>query len=436
MADPLTITLPREAPVVLAGPSGSGKSTFARQHFGPTQIVSSDTMRALISDDEADQHVSGLAFQLLYDLVDKRLSLRRLTVVDSTALSAATRRDLHRIAERHHMPVVLLVFVADAALCLARDRQRTRQVGSVVIARQMAALEDTLRRAPQEGFAAIYPLDAKDTSQVQIQYERAGVDLSGLAGPFDIIGDVHGCYEELVALLEQLGYGPQQGDDGVWRHPAGRQAVFLGDLTDRGPASVPVLRLVIPMVQAGTAVYTPGNHCNKLMRYLLGRKVRVAHGLAQTLAEFDALPPDERAALVAATQRLIQTAPPYLILDGGRLVVAHAGIKDWMIGEVSRRIQDFCLYGDPTGENDEYGHPIRRDWALQYRGSAAVIYGHTVVPEPVWINNTLNIDQGCVFGGQLTALRWPERTIVQVPARRVYTDHDAPDVDAALSLGS
>src|SRR5436305_6397365 len=124
MTDPLTITLPREALVVLAGPSGSGKSTFARQHFGPTQIVSSDTMRALISDDEADQHVSGMAFQLLYDLVDKRLSLRRVTAVDSTALSAATRRDLRRIAERHHVPVVLIVIVAYARVCLERERLR------------------------------------------------------------------------------------------------------------------------------------------------------------------------------------------------------------------------------------------------------------------------------------------------------------------------
>jgi len=79
---------------------------------------------------------------------------------------------------------------------------------------------------------------------------------------------------------------------------------------------------------------------------------------------------------------MIADAPPYLVLDGQRLVVAHAGIKEWMVGQMSRRIRDFTLYGDVTGETDERGFPLRLDWAAEYRGPYAIVYGHTVVPEP------------------------------------------------------
>ena len=425
--------MPPEALVVLAGPAACGKSTLAARHFVETQVVSSDRLRAWLTDDENDQSVSGMAFQMLYDLVGKRLGLRRLTVVDSTALSAQTRHDLLQLGRRNDVPVVLLVLVADAALCLERDRRRERRVGPIVIHRQIALLKETLQRAPEEGFDRIYQVDARQIEQVQIRYEQHPVDRREEHGPFDIIGDIHGCAEELTALLERLGYGPRSAEDPSWYHPQGRKAIFLGDLTDRGPASVPVLRRVLAMVRAGTALYVPGNHCNKLMRHLKGNRVRVGHGLEQTLAEFAALPAGERRELADATRELIATAPPYLWLDGAQLVVTHAGIKEWMIGQVTERIRVFCLYGDVSGALDERGFPVRRDWAQDYRGSAAVIYGHTVHPEAVWVNNTINIDQGCVFGGQLTALRWPERTIVQEPARRAYAQADTPDLDPATA---
>ena len=89
-------------------------------------------------------------------------------------------------------------------------------------------------------------------------------------------------------------------------------------------------------------------------------------------------------------------------------------------GRGSRRVREFALYGETTGETDEFGLPVRGAWALDYRGPATVVYGHTPVPEPEWLNNTINIDTGCVFGGELTALRWPERELVSVPAAREY----------------
>ena len=108
------------------------------------------------------------------------------------------------------------------------------------------------------------------------------------------------------------------------------------------------------------------------------------------------------------------------MLDGGRLVVAHAGLIERYHGRASGRVRDFCLYGQTTGETDEYGLPVRYPWAQEYRGRAVVLYGHTPVPEPEWLNNTMCLDTGCVFGGRLTALNYPERTLVSVPAARVY----------------
>lgn len=236
-------------------------------------------------------------------------------------------------------------------------------------------------------------------------------------GPFDIIGDVHGCFLELLDLLARLGYVRAGGG---MSHPEGRRVVFIGDLTDRGPHSVSTVMLVDAMVRAGDALYVPGNHCRKLYRYLAGRDVSVEHGLETTVRELDALPGRERRAVSRTFRRLYEEAPPYMILDDGRLVAVHAGIREDMIGRLSKSIERFCLYGDVTGERTPEGFPVRRDWARDYRGEALVVYGHTPVRDAVFRYNTINIDQGCVFGGRLTALRYPEMEIVQVPARAAY----------------
>ncbi|HST05898.1 MAG TPA: metallophosphoesterase [Chloroflexia bacterium] len=228
---------------------------------------------------------------------------------------------------------------------------------------------------------------------------------------YDIIGDVHGCYSELCALLAALGHGEHAAD----REPA-RQLVFLGDLTDRGPDSVGVLRMVMGLVEEGRAICLRGNHDDKLARKLAGRSVNVTHGLESTLVELAHEPP----AFSRRVLSFLQSLESYYILDEGRLVVAHAGIKEGMIGEHSGKIHAFTLYGDTTGKFDAHGLPIRRDWAADYRGTATIVYGHTPVHAPGWVNNTINIDTGCVFGGSLTALRYPERELVSVPARKVY----------------
>jgi diadenosine tetraphosphatase ApaH/serine/threonine PP2A family protein phosphatase len=242
-------------------------------------------------------------------------------------------------------------------------------------------------------------------------------------GPFDIIGDIHGCFDEWLELLTQLGYRVAEApdrDDGLGYHvqaPANRQLVLLGDLVDRGPRSRECLQLAMAMVRDGIARAVSGNHEAKLLAALRGRRrVHPGSPRARTMAELATAPAALRAELPAFLARL----PCHTIFDAGRLVVAHAGINEALQGRISGAVRAFCLYGDTSGERDEQGLMIRRDWAASYRGTALVVYGHCPVARAEWVHNTIDIDTGCVFGGALTALRYPERELVQVAARQRY----------------
>ena len=233
----------------------------------------------------------------------------------------------------------------------------------------------------------------------------------------DIIGDIHGCRREFAALTEKLGY---IWDEGIPIHPDGRKLGFVGDLTDRGPESLNMIKIVSALVERKLAYYVPGNHCNKLYRFFLGRNVQIAHGLETTVAEYHALPPSEQEMVRRQFIRLYEQAPLYAVLDEGRLVIAHAGIRHDYIGRTDKKVKTFVLYGDITGETNPDGTPVRRDWAKRYRGAAWVVYGHTPVKTPRFIGRTVNIDTGCVFGGALTALRYPEMETVSVPSSMPY----------------
>ena len=210
-------------------------------------------------------------------------------------------------------------------------------------------------------------------------------------------------------------------------HPEGRTALFVGDLVDRGPDTPGVLRLVMGMVAAGTAMCVAGNHEDKLLRALNGRRVQVKHGLAESLAQLGECPDEFRTEVVGFLDGLIS----HYVLDGGRLVVAHAGLKEAYQGRASGRVRSFCLYGETTGETDEYGLPVRYPWANEYRGTATVVYGHTPTLVPEWVNNTICVDTGAVFGGSLTALRYPSRELVSVPAAEVYYEPAKPLLSVA-----
>lgn len=419
----MKITIPELSLVVLVGASGSGKSTFAAHHFKPTEVLSSDAARGFVSDDENDQSATKDAFDVLHFIAEKRLAAGRLSVVDATNVQREARRPLVELARANHVLPVAIVFDMPEDVCVARNAGRPdRDFGARVIRQQRSQLRRSLRGLEREGFRRVFTLRTpEEVEAVEIERERSWTDRSFERGPFDIIGDVHGCYEELVALLAKLGY--ETSDDASnASHPDGRKAVLLGDLVDRGPDTPAVLRLVMWMVSAGSALCVPGNHEKKLVRALRGRDVQVTHGLAESLGQLEGEPPEFRHDVVEFLDGLIS----HFVLDDGRLVVAHAGMREEMQGRASAAVRAFALYGETTGEIDEFGLPVRYPWALEYRGKAIVVYGHTPVPHAEWVNNTINIDTGCVFGGSLTALRYPEKELVSVPAARTYYEPARP----------
>ncbi|MFE0025579.1 polynucleotide kinase-phosphatase [Amycolatopsis sp. NPDC059021] len=419
------LAIPELSLVALVGVSGSGKSTFARTHFAPTQVLSSDLFRGLVADDENDQSATPDAFDALYYVAGKRLRAGRLTVVDATHLHREDRAKLVAAARAQDVLPVAIVFDLPESVARRRNAEH-RDLPGHVLRRQQEALRRSVRHLAKEGFRKVHVLSTvEEVAAAEIEYEKAYNDKRELTGPFDVIGDVHGCRSELETLLPRLGYVIARDDAGRptgARHPEGRTAVFVGDLVDRGPDTPGVLRLVMGMVAAGTALCVTGNHEHKLVRALDGRKMTVSHGLSESLAQLAA----ESAEFRTAAREFMYGLVSHYRLDGGALVVAHAGLKEEYHGRASGRVRAFCLYGETTGETDEYGLPVRHPWANEYRGAASVVYGHTPVAEALWHNNTLCLDTGCVFGGALTALRWPEREIVAVPAEAVHYEPVRP----------
>ncbi|WP_328672011.1 polynucleotide kinase-phosphatase [Streptomyces sp. NBC_00328] len=404
--------------VVLIGASGSGKSTFARRHFKPTEVISSDFCRGLVADDENDQSASGDAFDVLHYIAGKRLAAGRRTVVDATSVQQDSRRQLIELAKKYDVLPIAIVLDVPEEVCAERNAARTDRAGMPrrVIQRHIRELRRSLRSLEREGFRKVHVLrGVADIENASVVTEKRFNDLTHLTGPFDIVGDIHGCASELESLLGKLGYV-----DGV--HPEGRTAVFVGDLVDRGPDSPGVLRRVMSMVGSGNALCVPGNHENKLGRHLKGRQVQHTHGLAETIEQLDAESEEFRSTVREFVDGLVS----HYVLDGGRLVVCHAGLPEKYHGRTSGRVRSHALYGDTTGETDEFGLPVRYPWAEDYRGRAAVVYGHTPVPTATWLNNTICLDTGAVFGGKLSALRWPERELVDVPAERVWYEPAKP----------
>ena len=429
----MKITIPDFALVVLIGPTGAGKSSFALKHFLPTEIVSSDACRAIVSDDETDQSATGDAFDLLEHTAGLRLKRRKLTVIDATSVQPRDRANWVALARRWHALPLALALDIDPELCHQRNQNRpNRQFGPHVARNQSRAMRQGLKRLAREGFRQVHVMKTPEEAEaLEIARQPLWTDRRGEAGPFDIIGDIHGCWDELTALLDKLGYQRDPYTEGEAllsaRHPEGRRAAFVGDITDRGPRNLDCLRLVMGMCAEGSGFCVMGNHDHKLARWLNGRNVKLAHGLDLTVAELSAVSDGFR----RRAHDFLDNLRSHAWLAGGGLVIAHAGLKEEMHGRGSGEVRSFAMFGETTGEIDEFGLPVRLEWAKSYRGAAEVIYGHTPCLEAEWLNSTLCIDTGCVFGGKLSALRWPEREIVQVPAVRVYAKPARPLGDAS-----
>ena len=349
---PPILRIPDLSLVALVGVSGCGKSTFARRHFLPTEVLSSDGFRALVSDDETDQTATTDAFDALYFVARRRLARGRLTVVDATNVQPAARKQVVQAAKEQNVLSVAIVLDIPERVCAERNRARAdRQVPPHVIPQQHAQLRRGIRELRREGFRYVFVLrSVEEVETATIVREPLWCDRRADTGPFDIIGDVHGCGDELDALLDLLGY--VVGDDGARRHPEGRRAVFVGDLVDRGPRVAHVLRTAMAMVEAGSALAVPGNHDVKLVRALRGKNVQVRHGLETSLADLEAETQEFRAKVADFLDDLVS----HYVFDGGRLVVAHAGLKEAFHGRSSGAVREFALYGDTTGEMDEMGH--------------------------------------------------------------------------------
>ena len=416
------LVLPELTLVLLVGPSASGKSTFAKRHFLATEVLSSDTFRAWIADDEADQSTTPAAFQLLHLVAAKRLACGRRVVIDATNLDSRARQPLFELARQYYYQVVAFVFAMPVEICLAHNAGRTaRLVPEAVILNHCEQLPKAVAALEGEGCHAVHSFSSPaEASSVAVIRGKMPADHRGDSGPFDIIGDVHGCFDELLALLYKLGYDIGNGGDGrafgIARHPQGRRAIFLGDLVDRGPQAPACLRLAMNMVRQGHALMVLGNHEDKLDRHLRGRKVSMNHGFTATLRQLEV----ETGDFKADCCQFIASLPSHLVLDGGGLVAVHAGLKEGMHLRDTGAVRAYAIYGEVTGDVDQYGLPVRYNWAKDYRGKARVVYGHTPVAEPEWQNGAICIDTGCVYGGKLSALRYPELELVAVAAAKEY----------------
>ncbi len=433
----MRIEIPEFALVALIGATSSGKSTFAKKHFLPTEVLSSDFFRGMVSDDENNQKVSKEAFDLLFYAANKRLDLMRTTVIDATNVQQTARKQIIDLAREQNVHSVAIVLNLPERDLLARNAARPdRGYPEHVIRKHVSDLRRGLRNLKKEGFRFVYILNSQqEVDEVEIVRTKMWNNRKDEHGPFDIIGDVHGCYDELVMLLGKLGY-TEDAEAGMI-HPDGRKAVFLGDLCDRGPKNIEVLRLAMKMVKSGNALAVPGNHDVKLVKYLIGKKVQITHGLDRTIADLE----KEDEAFQTEVKEFLDGLVSHYVLDDGKLVVCHAGLKEEYIGRGSMKVRDFCLYGEATGEIDEYGLPVRLNWASDYRGKATVVYGHIPQLEVQAMNGTYCIDTGCVFGGKLTAYCYPERELVDVDALAQYYAPAKPlsptqsTVDDMLTVG-
>ena len=408
------LELPTPGLVIVWSCEGSGAAELTERLFEPAHVLRARDLRRIASaDPRAPRRSAAEGFELLLKICDVRLRGALPAVVELEAWPEHDLGAVAALARQHSLPCHLLGLDVPPRACRRRLPELTVSEASA----QRACFDRGLATLRARKGVAVERVPQPDEVSAWSP-RRLACDRRAERGPFDLIGDVHGCMDELEELLERLGYRPDTRAG--YRHPLGRRLIFLGDLTDRGPRSLDALRLAMRAIQSGEALGVRGNHDDKLARALAGRKVSTGQGLGRTLAELEALPPDQRAAFAAEAATFLARLPSHLVLEGGDLIAVHGGISEALIGREGGKVDAFALYGAPTGKQGPDGFPERGDWAATYRGTAWVVCGHTPTAALRWRSRTICIDQGCVFGGALTALRWPERETVSVLARRTH----------------
>lgn len=417
---------------ILCGPSGSGKSTFAKRYFPPTMTVSTDVCRSMICDSPMNQKISDDAFDLFYFIIEKRLKNGYPTVADSTALRPKYRMQLQQLAQKYHYVTTLLLFDLPLSLCQQQDQQRRASVGEAVIQKQYQNLEQTRKDLQKETYQSVVVFHSlQKIGRFLFRWTAPLVECSD-PGPFDLIGDVHGCYDLLQQLLTTLGYVPTLSPSLITpvpsqlpTHPQHRRLIFLGDIMDRGHQNLAVFWQIYTLWKAKLAYYIPGNHCEKLSRYLQGNPVKLSEDLQTTISEIQALSPEVREQFQTAFFEMFRASPPYLVLDHGQCVAVHAGIPGPYIGRTDAKVLDACMYG--TWNRNPNDPPLA--WCSRHAGYPLIVFGHIPVQQPTWKNRTLNIDLGAYQGGELCAFRYPEFETVSIHSQtHQITRHVYPEM--------
>lgn len=441
----MQLILPQGAIVLCIGPSNSGKTTLlekliAEQQLLHSEVVSSDTYRELVSDiqyidfstvapEDQDvlyedyQQLSAEAFHVLHEVVASRAKLNKVTFVDATHLRQAERAKYMEIAKKHHVPIIALVFDLPKEEILKRDKQRLQPRGKKRLEQQFKTFQYELRHLKKEPFTKIYTWRDEELEIVR----QASPHLLDVGAGFDVIGDIHGCFDEMMALIHKLGYEKQ---DELYIHPQGRRLISAGDIMSRGPKSIDTMLFWLRQIEAGVSFMIDSNHGWKIARWLQGQKVTLQHGDEFVAQEFEQYEKDHGKEAAEALKKrfadMLLAAPSHYILTQNNVrkaAVTHAGILDRYIGKESKRIRDFCRYGDVQGM-DEQGKPVRGDWFMDHKTSELIIWGHEPKLKPFKANRTINIDQGVVFGGQLTAFRYPEESFTAVDAQHNYAGNE------------
>ncbi|MFC7687893.1 polynucleotide kinase-phosphatase [Ureibacillus sp. GCM10028918] len=439
----MEFVLPYAGIVLLVGPSNSGKSTFLQQliekdQILPSEIVSSDEYRVRVGDVEfidwahrwkdvseslydEYQKISAEAFSLMEATIEARCRLNKITFIDATHLYPDDRKRYIELGKKHHVPVMSLVLDVDQEVLLERDKNRENPRGSKRIKQQYQVFKREKRFIKKEGYLATYFVT--DTTDVEVIRRNSNPLYLDVENGIDIIGDIHGCYDEMIQLLEKLGYEKNAKD--YYVHPKGRKFLSLGDIMSRGPESLKTMKFFLRHVKENLAFMIDSNHGWKIARWLEGKSVTLNHGDELVAQEFEQYEDRENIdQLKQELKNFLLKAPShYIFTKHGipTLVCTHAGMKDEFIGKQSDDISDFCRYGDQAGL-DETGRPIRKDWTIHHKTSTLIVWGHDPKPKPLVINNTINVDQGVVFGGELTAFRYPEKEFVAVQANKDYSE--------------